>query len=181
MLTRYPVSLLAVALVLVACASRQPPWCPYKGLAAGECPSQAARPLDAHSSLRGLSEGGKTALRTLRAAPRFTTVSVARSLWTAPEVEAWRVLLREEEGEAAFRCLATCTRPPSPGKLFGLCGLWFVDRAAFEAEVAAVRADYPDATVPTLFWCFEDDSTPLEEVLPEIVNGSFPRSYRDAE
>ena len=131
--------------------------------------------------LDGLTDGGRLALKVLLDARYFTTDTVYKGGVPSLEVEAWKVLFAEREAGAAFLYLSKDTIPPRPGCLFGLCGLWHTDRAAFKEGVAALRESYPNATVPIFFGCEIDESAPLIRVLTEIEEGRFPRMFRGKE
>lgn len=126
-------------------------------------------------SLSGLSDAGLLALKLLAETPRFTDVAVGEGGETPLAVEAWRILDREKDGLAAFRYLAH--RDALPAKLFGLCGLWLRDRAAFQGDVGDLREAGDDATVATHFGCILDE-TPLAEVLAKIDDGTYPKAFR---
>jgi len=130
-------------------------------------------------SLVGLSDAGLLSLKVLAEATHFTGDRVGEGGSAPVQVEAWRILAREPDAAHAFRYLARGCGGSSPGKLFGLCGLWLKDRVAFLDEFAALKEDCGDATVPTFFGCLLGE-TPVADLLPAIEDGTFPRMFLGA-
>ena len=98
-----------------------------------------------------LSDAGLLAAKILLETERFTDDAIGEGCETPIEVDALRTLVREKEAAAALRVLAE--KATTPGRLFALCGLWYVDPQAFGRAAAALREERGEDEVHTLMGC----------------------------
>lgn len=85
-----------------------------------------------------LSPNAQKALTQLKDTSMFADPFVGIAASPSQEVVAFVTILNDENAVVAFRDLyATAKRPE--GKLYGLCGLWYVDQAAFKRGVDQLR------------------------------------------
>jgi hypothetical protein len=138
------------------------PLAPAARPAAGNPPAPPApkenlepSPID-RTGLPPLSDAGTLALKVLLRAHRFTSDAVGDGGGCPLEVECLRVLFQQRAAKEAFRHLFE--NGTTAGRLFGLCGLWYADPAAFEKDCAAFLEEHGEETVATQMGCI------LEEV-----------------
>lgn len=112
-----------------------------------------------------LSPEGDRALALLLTATRFTDDAIGDGGETPEEVLALRTLWKERDPGPAFAHLAA--RASLPGRLFGLCGLWYTDPAGFEAAAAPLRD--LETTVPIRMGC-EGGEMPVREIVDRQAN-----------
>lgn len=115
----------------------------------GDWPGVAAP--EANEALPRLSPAGRLAFSVLVGARRFTSDAIYESGQTPEEVEALRILHREPNARQAFTALSR--NGTAPGRLFGLCGLWYWDNAVFHRQVAALLRDHGDLEVDVQRGC----------------------------
>ncbi len=116
-----------------------------------------------------LSAQGIKAYQTVKQADTFCD-SVVGFAGTTPEVVgAFRDLLAQKNADAAFKSLLK--EATLPGQLYGLCGLWFTDQAAFKVQVARYRA--MTGKVKTQMGCIID-----LDPIAELVESTSPDAIR---
>lgn len=159
---RIAVALAAVAFaVLGGCSQTPAPHPPpaESPVAAAPAPPPSKEdagpsPID-RTGLPPLSDAGVLALKILLQAPRFTGDAVGEGGERPLEVESLRVLFDEKEAKAAFRHLLD--DGTLAGRLFGLCGLWYADPAAFEKACATFLEDHGEENVTTFVGCIVEE------------------------
>lgn len=92
----------------------------------------------------------RPAYRVLASAWVFKSSAVGYSGRTPPEVDALRILVEDPRGAAALRELLVRARW-TPGRLYALCGLFYVDPDTFRTEVDRWRGSRE--VVETLTGC----------------------------
>jgi hypothetical protein len=172
---------LLAAPVLVACGQAASAPAPSVGPAVPPVPPAPAPaglpigPLD-RTGLPALSDAGVLALRILEAATEFKTNRRGKTRAVEPEAEAMRVLWREKEADAAFK---TLLRPGATvPTLYGLCGLWYTDPAAFPEVVAGFLKERGRELVMTRDGC-EGRELRVAEVLDASTAGRTAARLRD--
>ena len=100
-----------------------------------------------------LSEAGRLALLVLLRTEQFTSDAVGEGGDVSVEVEALRVLFREEPAASADAFRHLSRQGSTAGKLFGLCGLWYADPKGFDEASADLAEEPEDYTVPTFVGC----------------------------
>jgi hypothetical protein len=135
----------------------------------------------------GLSEAGRLALKVLLETETFTSDAVGEGGELPLQAECFRILFREDEAtaRAAFHHLAD--HGMAAGKLFGLCGLWFLDREACEAACDELAGEGDDFTARVFEGCIIGER-PVAGIVrrppdadPEradIRGGAWPRMLR---
>jgi hypothetical protein len=124
----------------------------------GACLEPAPEPAAGRPA--ALTREGERALDLLLGATRFTDDAIGYAGDTPDEVLALRVLWHERDPHAAFAHLAR--HGTLPGKLFGLCGLWYTDPALFLSAAAPLRGS--ETLVPIQMGCTGGEM-PLGEIL----------------
>jgi len=120
-----------------------------------------------------LSKEGDDAVEVLRTARAFSDAAVGFAGITPETVASFRMLLEEPNADGAFKSLlGTSTKP---GKLYALAGLYFTDREYMEDAAAEFLED--GSRVETNFGCIID-SQRVSDLTVDIVNGSYPASFR---
>lgn len=107
-----------------------------------------------------LSPEGDRALALLLTATRFTDDAVGDGGETPEEVLALRTLWKERDPGPAFAHLVA--EASFPGRLFGLCGLWYTDPAGFDRAAAPFRR--LDTMIPIQMGC-EGGEMPVREIV----------------
>lgn len=90
-------------------------------------------------TLAQLSESGQKAYQTLLTAERFTDDAIYDGGVTPNEVIALRKLLKDPQAGAALEELER--RATMPGRLFALCGLYYVNPSVFRERVESYRGN----------------------------------------
>ncbi len=166
--------LLVAAVAALATAEDAPPPPPAPKAAddrgpRGDWPPVAARaPMPARPPL---TEAGQLAFDVLLQTERFTGESIGADGITPAEVESLRVLHREPQARKAF--LTLCQRATPAGRLWGLCGLWYWDKARFHRQVAALLRDHGDTKVRLV-----QGETTGERAIRSIVQDQAPGVIR---
>ena len=90
------------------------------------------------------------------------------------QVGAFQTILASENADNLFQKLQTDAK--IEGQMYGLCGLYLVNKAYFDAVVS----DYYNSNteVSTFIGCILS-SHPVNEIIPSIEDGGWPESYRD--
>ena len=85
----------------------------------------------------GLTAAGRLALVALTASKQFGGVAVGVAGMPTTSVQAFRTVLREVRAGAAFRYALQEGR--AAGRVYGLCGLYLVDRASYHRELPRLK------------------------------------------
>ena len=120
-----------------------------------------------------LSPEGAQAFRGLLRTETFAGPEVGFGGLPSAEVEAFRVLLHEEAGAEAFDTLLR--RAHKAGQLYGLAGLYFLDRAKMEAAKGRYLRD--ENEVETIFGCLIERAR-VSVLAEQIVSGALPEYFR---
>lgn len=121
------------------------------------------------TALPELSAEGLRAYQKVKKAEMFCSAAVGYAGTTPEVVWSFRDLLKEKNADAAFKALLQ--EATVPGQLYGLCGLWFTDQAAFKKEVARYGA--MRGKVWTMMGCMIG-----EDVIAEVVVSPYPTPIR---
>lgn len=116
-----------------------------------------------------LSAEGVKAYQEVKKAEMFCDAVVGYAGTTPEVVWAFRDLLKEKNADAAFKALLQ--EATVPGQLYGLCGLWFTDQAAFKKQVARFRAIR--GKVRTMMGCIVAD-----DEIANLVVSPYPKPIR---
>ena len=116
-----------------------------------------------------LTTQGIKAYDVVKRAERFFNSAVGYAGSTPEVVWAFRDLLAEKNADAAFKSLLQ--EATLPGQLYGLCGLWFTDQAAFKEQVARYRV--MPGKVKTMIGCII-----YEDAIAELVVSKYPTPIR---
>jgi hypothetical protein len=138
----------------------------------------------------GLTEAGRLALKTLLTTDTFTSDAVGEGGEVPLQAECFRLLFREDAAtaKAAFHHLAD--HGMAAGKLFGLCGLWFLDPEACAAGCDELAGEGDDFTVRVIEGCIAEErpvagvvrrTSKAEPGAPDIRGGAWPKMLRGAE
>ena len=164
-----PASLPATLLLLVACGCSD----------AGPSPVPPRSP---SATVPGaLSDAGQLAQRVLRESRTFASGVEGKGRWLPIEVDAFRLLLREDPA-AAKAAFAELRGPGNEVmRLFGLCGAWYTDRAAFEEGCQEMAKWSDDLTVRFETGCETFEKTPVATLVRarraggvDIESGALP-------
>jgi hypothetical protein len=118
----------------------------------------------------------RLAVHTLVNADSFSTGPIGLGQSRAAEVDAFAVVLTQTDARQTFEDLIRGATPE--GKLYGLCGLWLVDRTAYEVALPSLSGmqDVADRIVGCQHF-----HVPVSEVvqssnpyLGDIVSGKLP-------
>ncbi|OYW74750.1 MAG: hypothetical protein B7Z37_16275 [Verrucomicrobia bacterium 12-59-8] len=121
------------------------------------------------TAMPDLSVRGVKAYQVVKKAESFYNSAVGYAGSTPAVVWAFRDLLAEKNADAAFKSLLQ--EATLPGRLYGLCGLWFTDQAAFKEQVAHYRA--MPGKVKTMIGCII-----AEDEIAELVESKHPNAIR---
>lgn len=102
----------------------------------GNSPINTKREPDGFDVLT-LSPDGQIAYRSLLEAERFEDALVGFAGSLSEYAAALDTLLRETNADAAFKSLLNSAT--LPGRLYALCGLFYTDPAAFQAELVKYK------------------------------------------
>ena len=184
-------TILAAAVAAVGCASAPPPApaaAPAVPVAA--CRATLVRFDPEPEGAAGLTEAGRLALKTLLTTDTFTSDAVGEGGEVPLQAECFRLLFREDAAtaKAAFHHLAD--HGMAAGKLFGLCGLWFLDPEACAAGCDELAGEGDDFTVRVIEGCIAEErpvagvvrrTSKSEPGAPDIRGGAWPKMLRGAE
>lgn len=84
-----------------------------------------------------LGAKGRAAFEVLKTTSTFSSTTVGIAGITPSEVFAFRDLLDDAQADAALKILLKEATPE--GQLYAVCGLWFTDPNAFQAQVISRR------------------------------------------
>jgi hypothetical protein len=112
------------------------------------------------------------AIALLRCTEFFTSDAVGYAAVVPGQVHAFNVILKEPDAKQVF---ATLQREASPeGQLFGMCGLYVIDRETFDKLLPEYRKRH--GTVQTMIGCIVSDD-PVRVVIQDIASGSYPNAF----
>ena len=132
-------------------------------LAAGAIAQTTTRP----------SMSREQAIAELRCTAFFASAYVGPTMAISTDVKAFNVLRRQPDAKDLF---AQLQRGASPeGQLYALCGLYLVDRAAFDAVLAEYRERH--GTVQIIEGCLVGEERINQVVLERIATGLYPRMF----
>jgi hypothetical protein len=125
-----------------------------------------------------LSPEGQKAYEALLVTEQFEDLAVSSGGKLSELVQAYRVLLKEKDADAAFKALLERATPA--GQLYALCGIYYTDHDFFltVVEKHKVRSDY----VRTMFGCIVSKirvSSIVEVKGPNVVRLSRPDQELD--
>ncbi|MCC7146672.1 MAG: hypothetical protein IT443_09520 [Phycisphaeraceae bacterium] len=115
------------------------------------------------------------AFAILRDTQMFCDTHVGFAAATPPEVQAYRVLLNDQNAPEQFKLLLSQANPP--GQLYALCGLYEVDPPAFTSQVNNWRS--VETSINTLFGCIASP-IPMNVLVAEIESGYWPKRFQRA-
>lgn len=114
---------------------------------------------------------GDADLSLLRRSTRFVIVDASHRDEPLPHVRAFQRILRRVAAREAF--LDLVAHGTTAGRLYGLAGLWWVDRALFDSSACAVRSVL-DAEVEVVDACgVERRPTASVLVDPDAIRGEW--------
>lgn len=113
------------------------------------------------------------ALAGLRCTAMFASAYVGPTMAIATDVKAFNVILKQPDAKDLF---AQLQRGASPeGQLYALCGLYLIDRPAFDALLVEYRERH--GTVQTIEGCIVGEERINQVVLSRIATGLYPRMF----
>ena len=113
------------------------------------------------------------AIAELRCAPFFTSAYVGPTMAISTDVKAFNVLRQQPDAKDLFTKLQRAASPE--GQLYALCGLYLIDRSAFDAVLAEYRERH--GTVQTVEGCLVGEERINQVVLERIATGLYPRMF----
>ncbi|HEV8265031.1 MAG TPA: hypothetical protein VGQ06_08765 [Gemmatimonadales bacterium] len=122
--------------------------------------------------VRSTSDPQALAAAVLRDADRFSSASVGITGVTPPEVLAWQVVARSEQGDSVFRHLLATGSVPT--RLYALAGLRLTNPAAYAAGAKRMRID--GGFVSVVRGCIVMDVA-VDSVLDEIRDGRWTAEF----
>jgi hypothetical protein len=106
-------------------------------------------------------------------ADTFTSSHISNVGLTPPVVHAFRALFKAPDSRERFTRVAQ--QATVEGQLFGLCGLYFLDPAAFEREGSRLRA--ADTGAHVQFGCVYESMTTTELLTPDPAARQLPHEW----
>ncbi len=162
----YIAAICSFAIASIACSTRRMHALPDAGQSNTAASSAGALRPTSPSSAPAVSAGPsigeevQTAFETLRAAGTFESAHIGENGNISDNVKAFRLILHNPQATRLFHELVAAAR--LPGKLYGLCGLYFTDPGSFQNEVAKFASDR--TSIPTLDGCIVDQK-PVDEIV----------------